>query len=174
MTEKFSKDKDLLYIRYKLHGKLLTNPFWKWSNTIFFFFFDFRICDRIRVPASIVYEYINREVVASRKSRVERHARSVHAVNLTRWVPTYLRLISRKRDCDGGVFIVNPWLEIDNDQALFFHGNIYTQATFKYLLNLLVIPFSRSSFFSFFFSSLYLAVSLLNRICIDRASSSSP
>lgn len=26
-TEKFSKDKDLLYTRYKLHGKLLTNPF---------------------------------------------------------------------------------------------------------------------------------------------------
>lgn len=26
-TEKFSKDKDLLYIRYKLHGKLLADPF---------------------------------------------------------------------------------------------------------------------------------------------------
>lgn len=61
---------------------------------------------------------------------------------------SYLRLISRKRDCDGGVFIVNPWLEIDNDQALFFHGNII-QATFKYLLNLVVtlLSFVTSLFF---------------------------
>lgn len=36
-TEKFSKHKDLLYIRYKLHGKLLADPFWNSVERDIFF-----------------------------------------------------------------------------------------------------------------------------------------